>query len=712
MASVMRMACANMELIPRQVNVQEPAAEFVALCPTCCTNTILRTTIKETFFSTKTQTVYLTATQHDVSTQIQHETEFVTKTSVSTFTTSYPVTVTRQINCTKKPPASSAALKERTYPISEAPLECDTVTITEWRTTTTTKTVLVPTASIVPTTEWRTATATKTVLVPTVSLVPTTMTNIETVTQTGNQSVTVWLPTTYTTTITRTSLYPITVTSEHDLNVTSTATSTETIIKTITTSYPVVTHDTITVPGSTVTRPGSTVTQPGLTFTVPGSTVTLPGSTITQSGSTVVLPGSTVVLPGTTVTATTRITVCPSPTGFSAPLDPSSNLTFGCSPGSVCAPRMPAGCNLWPGPPSDDFLCCASDCVPSPPFTLTHWRDNETSYYPPSPGYYNLDPTRFGLTYDIFESPDGRGGGQQGLQSPVKRATAPSQCFDECNNVFVTAEAGGKTDELCRAGSPFRIGFDLCTHCIELHASVLSNALDDYVGPVLAQFLNFCKGRRSVPQSSSVDAVPGRVTTAGPEPKTSTQTLQTSTQVSASSGSFESPPPSTASSQTTSASASVSQSSAAAGDAEPSAKTMSSAESSVTANTSSGGSSVKTSSGSASSSSTHSSTKSGSTGGGSRSTPSGSTTRAAASGSTGTDTGNASKTTSTTASDSKATPSTGSDRTSSPIGTVTAATATPESTSSAVVANGAAGRFEIGGALGILVTAMAVFILI
>ncbi len=49
MASVMRMACANMELIPRQLNVQEPAAEFAALCPTCCTNTILRTTIKETF---------------------------------------------------------------------------------------------------------------------------------------------------------------------------------------------------------------------------------------------------------------------------------------------------------------------------------------------------------------------------------------------------------------------------------------------------------------------------------------------------------------------------------------------------------------------------------------------------------------------------------------------------------------------------------------
>ncbi|KAM3528368.1 hypothetical protein MY4038_005906 [Beauveria bassiana] len=479
-------------------------------------------------YSAQFEHTTVTTTQRDVSTQIQYTTEFVTKTSVSTLTTSYPVTITSLINCTKKPPAPSASRTRRT-PVGhgqEAPLECDTVTLTQWITDTSTTTVLVPT----------------TILVPTVSIVPTTVTDRATVTQTRNQSVTVWVPTTYTATITRTSQYPVTVTWAHDVTVTTTETTTETIVTTLTTSYPVVSYETVTRQASTVTQPASTITQPAFTVTQSASTVTQPASTLTQAAS------------------TSKITVCPAPTGLHAPLAPSSNLTFGCSPGSVCSPPKPQGCDMWPGPPSDDFVCRATECIPSPPFTQTHWSDNATSYYyPPSNGYFNLDPTEFGLTHDVFVD-HGQDHARQRGRSLMKRAPAPpSRCFDECNNAYLIAEAGGKTDELCRAHSSFQVGFELCTACIKTHASVLSSSsstIDDYIGSVFAQFLNFCNGRRSEPtRSTVVSAQPNSSSSSssspsGPDQALSSQPLHTTTQVDASSGGFE-PSPSTTTTTTT-----------------------------------------------------------------------------------------------------------------------------------------------------------------
>ncbi|KAM3512762.1 hypothetical protein MY11210_003636 [Beauveria gryllotalpidicola] len=425
-------------------------------------------------------------------------------------------------SCTKKPPAPSASRTKRTINHGQkAPLECDTVTSTQWITDTSTTTVLVPTTYLVPTT----------ILVPTVSIVPTTVTDRATVTQTRNQSVTVWVPTTYTATITRTLQYPVTVTSAHDVTVTTTATETETIVTTLTTSYPVISHETVTRPASTVTRPASTITQPASTITQPASTVTQPAST-------------------------SKITVCPAPTGLHAPLAPSSNLTFGCSPGSVCAPPMPRGCNMWPGPPSDDFACRASECIPSPPFTQTHWPDNETSYYyPPSNGYFNLDPTEFGLTYDVFADHGRDRAGQkrgQGGGTLMKRAPAPpARCFDECNNAYLIAEAGGKTDELCQARSSFRLGFELCKACIKTSSASVS--VDDYIGSVFAQFLNFCKGRRSEPTSVSARPSSSSSSPSGPDQALSSPplVLHTTTQVGASPGGFEPSSPSTTAQATT-----------------------------------------------------------------------------------------------------------------------------------------------------------------
>ncbi|PQK17320.1 hypothetical protein BB8028_0007g05150 [Beauveria bassiana] len=284
---------------------------------------------------------------------------------------------------------------------------------------------------------------------------------------------------------------------------------------------------------------------------------------MTQSGSTVTQPASTLTQPA----STSKITVCPAPTGLHVPLAPSSNLTFGCSPGSVCSPPKPQGCDMWPGPPSDDFVCSANECIPSPPLTQTHWSDNETNYYyPPSNGYFNLDPTEFGLTHDVFVNHADQTRGQRG-RSLVKRApTPPSRCFDECNNAYLIAEAGGKTDELCRARSSFQVGFELCTACIKTHASVLSSSsstIDDYIGSVFAQFLNFCNGRRSEPtRSTVVSAQPNSSSSSssgsspsGPDQALSSQPLHTTTQVGASSGGFEPSPSTTTTTTTTTAQA-------------------------------------------------------------------------------------------------------------------------------------------------------------
>lgn len=372
--------------------------------------------------------------------------------------------------------------------------------------------------------------STKTVLVPTISVVPTTLTDIETVTQTRNQSVTVWVPTTYTATITRTSQYPVTVTKEHGVTVTNTATTTETVVTTLTTSYPVVSDHTVTQPAVTITQPGAVVTQPAVTITQSGSIVTQPAVTITQPASIITQPGTTVTAPAPAQTAAT-ISICPAPVGGYAPLDPKSDLTFGCSPGTVCSPPMPDDCNAWPAPPSDGFLCCESDCIPSPPYTLAHWRENDTNTFPLSFGYFNLDPRAFGLSYDVFRAPE------HGRRSAVRRETTPPMCYDDCNNAYLVAESVGKTDALCHDGSSFNLMFDTCQGCIAAHSNGVAHVIDSYVQPVFAQFLNFCHGRRSVPTTPPVAVSPGG--SASPEPVVSPEPVATSSQAEASPGSFE-----------------------------------------------------------------------------------------------------------------------------------------------------------------------------
>ena len=384
-----------------------------------------------------------------------------------------------QVSCTRKGDDS---------PNENAP-ECQTVTSTQWKTITQTESSVV----------------TNTRVVPSLSIVPTTVNKPTTIDHTIIK--TVWKPTTAIKTTVFTTTYPTTNINEHNQADTIIKTQYKTLEETITTQYPAstivesVTHQVSAPPPPTA----APVAPPQATFTVtPGFTVSL----------------------------------CPSPTGSHRPLPTGSDLTFGCKPGYVCNPPKETNCNLFPGPPSDDFLCSPCDCMIAPPFHNVTWNPTETSYYPPSYGYFNLDPEPFGLSYDIFafntytdvvdnctltrttgnwapqatlsEWPHKQSTTSCGCTKDIhdhskrsmqKRDLTPAICYDDCNNAYLIAGAVGKTDDLCKFGSPFLQAYNSCATCIGDN-SAGKNPIDDYVNPVFEQYFNFCKGKSSTPMST------------------------------------------------------------------------------------------------------------------------------------------------------------------------------------------------------------------
>ncbi|RYP06003.1 hypothetical protein DL765_009651 [Monosporascus sp. GIB2] len=325
------------------------------------------------------------------------------------------------------------------------------------------------------------------------------------------------------------------------------------------------------LPGSVTTVPGPTQTsivttiQPGTTQT---SLVTIiePGTTIV-SPTTVTAPPVTVTLPGETVTTASSVCAAPTnPPGFNPVFDVSSDLTWGCRPGTVCSPVKPAGCEIWADPPDPSYVCEPSRCIPSPEYEPVIWTNNDTSYYPPTEGYFNLAPPAFGLSYDIFEvdvivstvkpkhgypyvttistgnwesqssitewPPSSTSSTDYAETTPVpttysyrshherslglsKRGpTVPSVCYDRCNNAYLECQAVGKSPGLCREGSAFRDYYDACELCIEDHLVNFQITARDYLSPQFSQFLGYCAVTNPVRPPSSSPAESG-VTSAG-----------------------------------------------------------------------------------------------------------------------------------------------------------------------------------------------------
>jgi len=285
----------------------------------------------------------------------------------------------------------------------------------------------------------------------------------------------------------------------------------------------------------TVTGPPG---QPGLTLTGP------PGATVTQ-----------------TQTVTEQL-ACPKPTNSApvTPQDTSDDATWGCSPGYVCMPPMPNGCTLWVDPPEADYLCDAKFCKPAPDFTDVVWPKGETTYYPPTKGYFNLNPHAFGLDYGIFVEKivtlfvigdvsskaftTGNWKSQSAFSHfpPAAAATSavikreilkrdntivPALCYAQCNNCMLEAQKVGKTPELCRSGSAFQSDYSSCNECVSANGDTTKTSLQTYVNPQFAQFIDFCNAK--APQSIVEPPSSTSTATVVPLPQTQSVVVATST---------------------------------------------------------------------------------------------------------------------------------------------------------------------------------------
>ncbi|KAL1865434.1 hypothetical protein VTK73DRAFT_5248 [Phialemonium thermophilum] len=544
------------------------------------TNTATKTAVETDF-----ETVTVNATVTDIETRTAVETDFETVTLNATVTETRTAVETDFETVTINGTVTDA----ETRTVVETDLETVTVnaTVTDLETKTAVETDLETVTVIATVTDLETIINHDTVTVPRTVTDFQTVDDQETVTQRETISATLLEISTIVSTLTINVSFPVTVTDGQTsfLTVLTTTTSTFTsLIPLPTTVRPPPVTVTDVIPGSVNTLPGTTIVRT-ITSTVPPAT-----ETVTESAETftTVLPGSvfvttvTEVVPPTTVTeppsvntvATIilgEVTTCPAPTNSPgtgpATLDPSSDLTWGCKPGFVCNPPKPDSCNVWADSPADTFVCDPSDCIPAPNFPIVQWPDNETGYYPPTDGYFNLAPPAFGLSYDIFEAevivedvagsevsvttgnwasqtslshypPDAttstdpatarfkaRADGRHAALSKRDATVCPAICYDTCNNCYLEAQNVGKTPALCAPKAPFREYYDACQDCIARNSPDVKVTTRVYLEPKFSQFLKYCDAQAAQPQlsSSSAGAEPQPQQTKPPTVETTSQ---------------------------------------------------------------------------------------------------------------------------------------------------------------------------------------------
>ncbi|KAJ9144808.1 hypothetical protein NKR19_g6340 [Coniochaeta hoffmannii] len=224
------------------------------------------------------------------------------------------------------------------------------------------------------------------------------------------------------------------------------------------------------------------------------------------------------------------------------------------------------------------------DCIPAPEFPFVEWPVNETGYYPPTEGYFNLNPNTFGLSFDIFEEEviveeidgtlttivTGNWASQTGLshyptpsttsatttaygygndngkkprsqKSKARRSTGkhganhmnafskrdetitPAVCYDTCNDCYLEAQAVGKSPALCAAGSPFNISYTDCNNCINENSGQTKMSTKAYLDPKFAQFINFCQATDARPQPVQQSSAPQSQQSSPPPVQSTTQ---------------------------------------------------------------------------------------------------------------------------------------------------------------------------------------------
>jgi hypothetical protein len=185
---------------------------------------------------------------------------------------------------------------------------------------------------------------------------------------------------------------------------------------------------------------------------------------------------------------------------------------------------------VWAEPPSYDYLCDESFCIPSPSFPNVTWPQGQTSFYQITDGYFNLPPPAFGLDYGIFaeEVINGVTTGDWSSQTslthfppsptglrkvrdlpPQARAlgvqkrdntVVPAVCYAVCNNCYVEAQSVGKSPALCASGSAFESDLNACNGCVAANGDSSKVTLQTYVDPEFEPFISFCSAQSAQPE--------------------------------------------------------------------------------------------------------------------------------------------------------------------------------------------------------------------
>jgi len=328
----------------------------------------------------KTTTDYVTVTgptttKTETRTETKTDTEYQTVTQVSTVTesastVSVPVTQVYTVTIS----ATGLATVTETATITEAKSGAESATATQhvFSTVTETSTITQGNDEVV------TATTTQVVTVSISAPVPEsiTVTEVDTITESAATVTVVSLAT---------SLQTLEQTTEDIVSAVATIVDTATIVNEVTATVTIVTTATV--------RQTSTI----------NNDVT---ATITSIGSVTVSAECS----SSCSQELTGLVTCPSriinPT-YTPPTPLPSNYLWGCPPGKLCHPKREC-CNFEQNPPAESYVCAPEECMPVadlPP--LETWLDYENvndtcAWLTPMDDYFNLNPTFFGLDFDIF----------------------------------------------------------------------------------------------------------------------------------------------------------------------------------------------------------------------------------------------------------------------------------------------------------------------
>jgi hypothetical protein len=203
-----------------------------------------------------------------------------------------------------------------------------------------------------------------------------------------------------------------------------------------------------------------------------------------------------------------------------------TNTRWGCPPGWICKPTQ-ENCDFEAGLPDRNFYCAPNECVPAPsiPQPLPNWGQdvysNSSPISNPELGvvaldsYFNMNPTDYGLSYDIFVVdkaititstyvvppaatglPNVVGTNNTAVRMRQAQLQVPPSCYTWCNNGLLEVQALGKRRSMCQPGSAFLISVGQCRLCIDAHRAQDIQDTDTFIqiAPQFQQFIDYCNG--------------------------------------------------------------------------------------------------------------------------------------------------------------------------------------------------------------------------